>query len=788
MLPYLDRKLLRDLRHLAGQGIAVALVMACGLAMMIMTRSLIVSLESTRDAFYARTHFAEVFAALTRAPLALGARLAELPGVATVQTGIARYVTLDVPALAEPAVGLINSLPDFGEPALNRLHLRTGRFPAGTGRREVVVSEPFADAHRLRPGDTVAAILNGRKLDLRIVGIVLSPEFVFESRPGAALPDNRTFGVFWMGYTELATAFNLDGAFNHVAVTLAPGASADAVVAEIDRLLEPYGGRGAYDRELHPSHARLRDEIAQMHVLAVAYPIVFLGVAAFMTNAVLSRQIALQREQIAILKAFGYSNAQVGWHFLKFALAIVVVGTALGAVGGVLLGRDLVDLYHQFFRFPRLEFRLAGGALLAAGLVSALAATVGVAGAVRRAVRLPPAEAMRPEPPATYRRALLERLGIDRWFSQSLRMALRNLERKPFHALLTCGALALATGIMVIPNAFRDGIAYVLDFQWDLLQRQNATISLVEPGPARAVHDLRNLPGVTAAEPFRSAPVELRAGHRTRRVSLTGLQDGSELNRVIDRHHRQVRLAGDGVVLSAKLGEVLELRVGDTVHVRALEGARTERTVRVAGFAEDFAGTSAYMELDALNRLLGEGDRTSGAHLRVNAAQWEDFLAAVKDTPRAAGIAIKETLRESFRETTARSMGLIQTVYLIFATTVAFGIVYNSARISLSERARELATLRVIGFTRGEVAAVLVGEIVVLTLVALPVGLVLGVLGTDALLRTVDNEFIRLPFVLTPSNLAFAVLVVVVATTLSALWAARKLNQLDLVGALKAQE
>jgi putative ABC transport system permease protein len=788
MISHLDRKLLRDLRHLAGQGLAVALVMACGLAMMIMMRSLIGSIEDTRDAYYRQTHFADVFAALTRAPLALGPRIAALPGVATVQTGIARYVTLDVPDLPEPAVGLINSLPDFGEPILNRLHLRAGRFPVTVGRREVVVSEPFAEAHGLRPGDAVAAILNGRKLDLRIVGIVLSPEFVFESRPGAALPDNRTFGVFWMGYTELATAFNLDGAFNQVALALAPGASADAVVAELDRLLEPYGGRGAYDRELHPSHARLRDEIEQMRVLAVAYPIVFLGVAAFMTNAVLSRQIALQREQIAILKAFGYSNAQVGWHFLKFALAIVAVGTALGALGGVLLGRDLVDLYHQFFRFPRLEFRLAFGAMFAAGLVSAAAATLGVAGAVRRAVRLPPAEAMRPEPPATYRRAILERLGIDRWFTQSLRMALRNLERKPFHSMLTCGALALATGIMVIPNAFRDGIAYVLDFQWDLLQRQHATVSLVEPGPPRVLHDLRNLPGVTAAEPYRSAPVELRAGHRTRRLALTGLHDGSELNRVIDRHHRQLRLVGDGVVLSAKLGEVLGLRVGDTVHVRALDGARAEHTVRVAAFAEDYAGTSAYMELDALNRLLGDGDRTSGAHLRVDDAQWTQFLARVKETPRVAGVAIKETLRGSFRETTARSMGLIQTIYLIFATTVAFGIVYNSARISLSERSRELATLRVIGFTRGEVAAVLVAEIVLLTLVALPCGLMLGVFGTEALLRTVDNEFIRLPFVLTPSNLAFAVLVIVIATSLSALWAARKLNQLDLVSALKAQE
>ena len=781
----LDRKLLRDLRALKSQALAVALVMACGLAMMIMTRSLILSLDTTRDTYYRENRFGEVFARLKRAPNAVREQLVAIPGVAAVQTSIAIQVTLDVPGLPEPAVGLINSLPERGEPVLHRPYVRAGRLPLGrTTRGELAVGEAFAEAHGLKPGSTLAAILNGTKQTFRLSGIVLSPEFVFEAPPGASLPDNKTYGVFWMPYKELATAFQLYGAFNHVALTLAPGASEGEVIAAVDRVLAPYGARGAYGRSNHPSHRRVDDEIRVLQGLSVAFPLVFLSVAAFMTNSVMSRQIALQREQIAMLKACGFSNAQVGAHYFKFSLAIVVVGVGLGAVGGIVLGHRLVAMYHLFFRFPQLDFVLDSGVLGAAASVSALAAFAGVAGAVRRAVRLPPAEAMRPEAPARFRPALLERLGGARWFSASFRMALRNIERRPIRSGLTC--LALATGILIVPNSFRDGVTYVIDFQWDIVQRQTVTLTLVEPGPARAIADFRHLPGVELAEPFRFVPIELRAGPVTRRLNLQGLPARGTLSRVIDAEPRQFTLPPRGIVISAKLADILHVRPGDEVIFKVLEGRERELSVPVVGLAEDFAGMAAYMELHALNRLLLEGDRISGAHLVVNAGRWPDFLAAVKHTPRTAGCVIKNSIRDGFRQTTAKSIGLLQNMYLVFATIVAFGIIYNSARISLSERARELATLRVLGFSRGEVGAVLVGELVLLTLVALPIGLVIGSGFAKGIIASVNTETVRLPLVLTASNYAFAVLVVALASALSALFAARKLADINLVSALKA--
>lgn len=788
MLSHLDRKLVRDLSRLKGQAVAVSLVMACGLAMMVMARSLIYSLDSTRAEYYQAHRFAEVFAQLKRAPDAVADRLRALPGVTTVQAGISMQVTLDIAGLDEPASGLVRSLPDFGEPGLNRLFLRRGDWLTPGRRGEVLVGEAFALANQLQPGDTVTMLLNGRRQTLRVAGIVLSPEFIFESRPGAALPDNRTYGIFWMPYAEVAAAFDLDGAFNFVSLALEPGAAEKPVIAAVDRLLEPYGGRGAYGRADHPSHIRVSDEIRVLRALSVGFPVVFLSVAAFMTNAVLSRLLNLQREQIAILKAFGFANRQIALHYLKFAFVMVAAGTVLGGLAGSALGHRLVRLYTAFFRFPALEFRLDESALVWALLVCAGAATLGVFGAVRRAARLPPAEAMRPEPPADYRPALVERTGIAHWLSHTFRIAVRNLERRPIQALFTVAGLSLATGILIVPNAFRDAVAHVLDYQWDTLQRQDLSVGLVEPAHESVTHLFRRLPGVKTMEPFRAAFVRLRHGPRQRQLPLQGQLPVALHNRVIGADHRRIILPPHGVVLSAKLAEVLDARVGDLLVIEVLEGRRPTVVAPLIGTAEDLAGVAAYMDLRALNRLLGEGDLVSGASFCVDPNRQADFLRALKDIPRVSWVAIKNSLRENFRTTTAASIGLFQKIYLVLAIIVSFGVVYNNARISLAERARELATLRVIGFSRREVGAVLLTELSLLAAIALPIGLVIGTGFATAIINAVNTETVRVPVIVTSANYAFAALAVLVASTGSAVLVLRRLNQINLVSALKAPE
>ncbi|MGC1479900.1 MAG: ABC transporter permease [Chthoniobacterales bacterium] len=784
----LDLKLLRDLGKMKGQVVAVGLVMACGLAMMIMARSLILSLETTRAAYYAENRFADVFADLKRAPNSLRDRLAEIPGVAAVETRVVGGMRLDLPGLEEPADGTIISLPEDRPQQLNRLYLRTGRTPEPGAADEVVVSEGFAKTHGFRPGDHVDVLLRGARERLEIVGIALSPEYVFETRPGDTLPDNERFGVFWMNERDLATAYDLDGAFNNVIIDVAPGEGTPAVLAAVDRILEPYGGLVAYDRSDHASARQLDDEIGVLSGLSVAFPVVFLSIATFLTSAVLTRVIRMQREQIAQLKAFGYSSRDVGWHYLKFALAIVTIGVVAGGVTGIWLGTNVVSLYQKFFQFPELTFHPDVTVMGISIVISAGAAFLGVLGAVRQAVNLSPAEAMRPEPPAEFKPSIVERLGLQRLFGPSMRMAFRNLERRPWSSFFTALGLALATGIPIVPGAMRDGIHYLLDFQWDLAQRQDATVSLIEPTTASAASELRRLPGVLSAEPFRTVPARIRYGSRSWRIGVVGLSPGSRLNRALDTDGQPLPIPPDGLLMSAKLAEILAVQPGETVELEIQEGRRPQRTSVVQGLITDYSGLQVFMDLDALHRMMQEGNTVSGAHVAVDGAKWPEFYEAVKEAPRVAALGIKAAVRDSFRKTTAESINLIQGVYFLFSVIVSFGVVYNSARIALSERGRDLATLRVVGFSNREVAGVLIGELAMLTAVAIPIGLWIGGQLAGMIVASASTESIRLPLILTHRTYATAVLIVLLSAGVSFAVVGRGIRNLDLLGVLKARD
>lgn len=784
----LNLKLLRDLATIKGQVVAVALVMACGLTMMVMARSLVRSLESTEAAYYRDNHFAEVFADLKRAPNSLGARLARIPGVAAIETRVRGAMTLDLPGMREPADALVLSLPEDRAPALNLLHLRRGRLPNTARRNEVVLSEPFALAHGFKPGDRIDATIRGAREQLEIVGIALSPEFVFESRPGDPLPDSRRFGVFWMSERPLAIALDLEGAFNNVILDVAPGAKPRDVMAELNSLLAPYGGQIAFDRSEHASARQVSDRITVLRGFAIAFPVLFLSVAAFMTSAALTRLIRLQREQIAQLKALGYSSLTIASHYLKFALVIVLLGALLGSGAGLWLGHWVTILYRKFFFFPELNFHPDWNALAIGALAAAAVCALGVAGAVLQAVRLPPAEAMRPEPPADFRPSLIERLGLHRWFSTTTRMALRNIERKPWQSAFTLLGLALATAIPIVPGAMRDGIAYIMEFQWTQAQRQDATLSLIEPASANALGSIQHLPGVIATEPFRSVPARITHGHHSRRIAVTGLPPDSSLNRLLDADGQPVALPAEGLLLSEKLAEILGVKRGDTLRIEVQEGRRPVLETIVNGTITDYSGIGAYMDIGALHRLMREGPSLSGSHLAIDPAQTDAFLAAVKEAPRIGSLSLTANARESFHRTTGEMMSLVQVIYHGFAVIVAFGVVYNSARIALSERRRDLATLRVIGFQPREVAGVLVGELLILTTLAIPIGLWLGGRLAAMLVAVASTETVRMPLILSERSYSTAVLVILLSSGLSFAVVSGRIRSLNLLSVLNARD
>lgn len=784
----LNRKLLRDLKAMWGQALAIALVLAAGVTVWVMYLSNYDSLERARRAFYDRQRFADVFASLKRAPAPLAERIAALPGVARSQRRVVAEVVLDVPGLDQPASGRLVSLPAERRPSLNAPLLRSGRWISLERPDEVLASEAFAEAHGFRPGDRVAAIINGRRRELEIAGIVLSPEYVYSIRPGELVPDDRLFGIFWMNERALASAFDMEGGFNDVALKLEPGARVDDVIARLDDLLERYGGRGAIPRDLQLSHWTLESELQQLRSMGVAVPMIFLLVAAFVLNIALSRVLTLQRQQLAALKALGYGNRELAWHYLKWALAIAVGGATLGVVAGAWLGAGLTDLYEQYFKFPQVTYRLPPGVVLGAVVVSLLSGTLGVWSAVRRAVRIPPAEAMRPEPPTHYRRSLIEAAWLRRGLTPATRMILRNLERQPVRAATSVIGIGFGGAILLVGFSMLASMERLIAIQFSVAERQDVTVNFVEPSSAQTRYALARLPGVLAVEPQRAVSARLTAGHRQRDLAVTGVAADAELRRIVDGAGDTVAVPPEGLVLSAMLARVLDVELGDPVTVDVREGNRPRRRVPVAALVDDTVGLSAYMEMSALHRLMREAGTLTGAALRIDAAREDALSRQFKRLPAIAGVAFKRAVIENFRRLLAQNMGLMMTVTVLFAGIIAFGVVYNAARVSLSERSRELASLRVLGFTRAEISLILLGELAVLTVAALPVGAVLGVWLSSALVRSVESEVYRFQLAITAPTLAWSALVVVAAAMVSGLVVRRRLDRLDLVAVLKERE
>ena len=785
----LNRKLWRDLRQLWSQVLTIALVVASGVAGTLATFSAWDALSWARERHYAEARFADVFASLKRAPTSLLPRLADIAGVAQVQDGVAHGIQVFLPGVQDPIRGRLTAIDPRSPQHLNRVSLREGHWPSETvasGRLEVLVSAAFAHARELRPGDPLQALMNGKLQALTVAGIALSPEFIFAGAGGS--PDVHGFGVFWMHRDAVAAAYDMRGAFNQIAVRLAPGAHEGTVIDALNQQLAPYGGINAYGREDQLSHRMLNSEIREQQVMGTVLPSIFLLVAAFLLHTVMTRHIGLQREQIAALKALGYDNRRIALHYLRMVLAIVGLGCVLGVGLGDVLGRWFTTLYADVFIFPVLQHRLRGDVLLAALGLSVLVGVLATAQAIRASVVLPPAEAMRPPAPGRYRQSWLDHTAMGQRLSPGQRMVLRHMQRHPWRSLLTVLGLAASVAIVISGSFWRDSIDLMLDTQFRQVLRGDVVLMLVESTPATVSTEAQRLPGVTAVEAARGIGVRLVHGHRHWRGNLQGRTASAELQRIVDVQQRGHEASEDGLLLTDRLARKLGLRVGDEVMVEWQEGARSVWRLPVSGVVQEMMGMNAYIARHRLNQLLREGDKINQLILAVERGRETELLQALQQRPRVAGAFSKAVMLRNVRGITARNLLIFSAVLTAFASVIAVGVVYNQTRIALAERAWELASLRVLGFTQGEVSSLLLGEWLLEMVLALPLGWWAGYALSDTIVRLIQTDEFFFAVRIQPATYAFASVCVVVAALFSAWIVKRRIRHLDLVGVLKVRE
>lgn len=784
----LDRKMLRDLWRIKGQAIAIIFVIGAGIALFVMSSGMMIALEETMRAYYERHRFADAYAPVKRAPNHLLSDVRNLNGVSGAERringgGLVTLKTENAPVSAR----VISYDPDVPSP-INAIYLSEGRMLRSTHADEVMVLKPFADAHGLSPGDAITITMNGAQYTFTIAGLALSPEFIYALPPGEFVVDAGRFAVLWATDEAMEAAYDLDGAFNEIVLKLSRNTNEDSLIEELDQLLAPYGAIGAFARADQISNKYLTEELKQLETMGVVMTPIFLGVAIFLLNIVITRLVHTEREQIGLLKAFGYSSNDVGMHYLKFVLIIAVAGALVGWGGGQYLGRLIAGVYQKYFHFPFLlfspEFRPLGLAII----FSAAAAALGAFTAVRGAVTLSPAVAMRPPAPPYFTRGNAVSKTLTRILDQPSRMILRRVSRQPIRAAFTILGIGAAMGLAVMMRFNMNATDYMLDVSFNIADRSDVFVTFAEPQSETAIFELARIEGVIYAEPFRSSAVMFRHQRNEYLGGITGLPANPVLNRAIDSNLAPVAIRGDGIVLSRQLAELLDVSVGDTLMAEIREGRRPILEIPVTGLVDALIGTPAYMTSEALNTKLKEPNRASGAYLKVDMEKRDQVYDALKSIPLIAGVSLRREAYVNFQEMIEDGPGIFRNIMMVFSIVIAAGVVYNGARIAFIERHHDLASLRVLGFTKFETGYVLFGELVLLAILALPVGSLIGfglwVYIADAL----STELYQLPIVFKENGLGYAAIIILVSTAIAGAFVQRDIMKLDLATALKARE
>ncbi len=788
MVSPLDKKLGRDLWRMKTQALAIAMVIAVGVLMLVMMDGLVNSLEETKTAYYERYRLADAFAPVKRAPRRLLEEIADIDGVASVEGRVVGGALIDIEGQAAPVRAQAVSLPEFREPRLNDVFLARGAKLDARRHDEILLLEGFADAHGLEPGDRLSATMNGARREFRIVGLAQSPEFLYTTAPGELVPDDSRFAVIWMGEEALAAAFDMDGAFNEALIGLERGAPLPAVLAALDRLLDPYGGAGAYGLEDQLSNRFITEEISGLVVSRSVVPPIFMAVAAFLLYIVISRMISAERLQIGLLKAFGYTNMEVGVHYFKFVLAIALVGAAAGCLFGILSGQALAGYYQLYYKIPFLIFLVDPGAFLIAVAVSVVSASAGGVIALQSVFALTPAVAMRPPAPPDYSRAFDIAGALKTWLDQPSRMVLRRLGRQPGKAFVAVIGIAAGMGLSLSMIGVMSGFSRSMDLTFTVIDRSDATVSFIEPLSDKTLYELARMDGVIEVERFREVPVILRNGTKSHRGGISGLIAEPRLSRAMVNETDPIHIRKDGVILAQTLRDKLDVEAGDMITIDVREGRRPILTAPVVAIADSLLGAPIYMEIGALNEALSEPHRVSGARLRIDSDKADMIYEKLKNMPAVAGVSLKGDARDALEKIMNEGAGATRFIMAGMAAVITFGIVFNSARIAFAERAHDLASLRVMGFTKGEAAFVLLGELGIIVLIALPLGIVIGHGLVGAIAAGFSTDLYSIPAEVDAASGGGAALAVLIAAVASGLLVKRDVDRLDLVAALKSRE
>ena len=793
MSTILLRKIIRDLRARRASLIALVFIMAFGISSFICFLSVYRDTAAAKDAYYRQNRLATLIVRMKRAPASVLDDVRALPNVASARGRVSISAVLEIPRNDSPISGMAISLPAKRTPILNDVVLRAGTWFSSDGNREVLVTEEFARANRLIPGDHIKVLLLDEQHDFLIVGLVSAPEYVYLVPPAGGLaPDPARFGAVYLPERFLQEASELDGAFNQILVSVNDPAKGAVRTLE-ERLkvqLDLYGVVQVAKMIDQPSPQFLDNELENVRKSSTMTPAIFLGAAALILNVLVARLVHQQRGVIGTLKAIGYTSRQVLLHYVGYGIAIGTLGATAGVVLGSIFHNLMLLLYRSIFSIPNIEYHFYPDLFIWAFVICILAAVAGTLKGVRAAAKLEPAAAMQPPPPEKGRRIILERFPL-LWnrLNFRMRMVFRDIFRNPFRSLVSIFVAMLAMTMMEGAFCMRDALMFLMRFEYQLVMHNDLSLSLRDPRGRHYDAEEKNLPGVAQTESQLNVPCDLMNGNRARVISVTGIDATPTLYTPVDRFERPVTIPRTGILLTKKLAEILDVKVGDFITLHPLIGERREARVRVEGTIDTYVGLSAYASIPFLSRLIGEEWAANTLLIKnygsgAPAALIED----VKERRQVTAVGERARALAQFEGTFGKVNATIIGIFVVFAGLIGFGSVLNSSLVSLSERQRAVGTLRVLGYTPGQIAAIFAGESAILYTIGSLIGIYTGTLYVRLLVKVYSSEIFRFPEVIRPERMVQSIIVMTCSMILAQLIVHRLIAKMNWLDVLKVKE
>jgi len=789
----LNKKLARTVRSTRGQFLAVAAVIMVGIAVYISMTTASENMTRAKELFYRENNFADYYFHVIKAPEAAARLVEAVPGV-TKATG---RIQKDVPVIkadGERATARLTSYPLPMDTEVNRLHLLTGRlfekYPQ-SGGIEILLDPQYAAANYLSPGDTLIVVAEGKQKFLTVTGTAASPEFVYPMKDAASMmPEPETFGIVMIPHNQAQQILDLSGQINQLVIKLAPGADEKKVAEQVKAILEPYGNLADYPRKQQMSDAILRMELEQLSTMAVFLPTIFLGIAALIQFVMLGRMVKAQRLQIGVMKALGYSNPSILLHYTGYALIAAVTGALLGSVLGVMLANLFSSAYAMFFNLPQAIGSINFKAIAYGFALSVIVGAIAGLTASRGVIGVNPAESMNPMPPKSSGRIFLERwTWLWHKLDTSWKMSLRTINRNRFRSAVTLTGVILAVAMLVVALFTRDIVDYMINQCYFEEQRYDYLLRFTTPVKETELFSIALLDGVIKTEPVFEIPVRIHFMGRVREDLVLGLPPGVSLKKLYSPAGKIQQIPDEGLLISETTAKKLHVKPGDKVTVETLLGLGPAylSDIKIAGVNQQLVGGCSAMSLAGANRLLQESGLVSGAMLKIDTGQAALLEKKLNEMTGIASILSRQKELDGFNKNLGYMIYSV-TIMISFAVVLGFAIVYNSSIMSFTERKRELASLRVIGFTTGEVSGLLLKENLAQTALGVILGLPCGRFLAHAYINAVSTDLYTFKAVVYPVTYALSALGGVFFIMIAYRLAVKGVKRLDLVEVLKTRD